>query len=337
MVINYFPTTGGVDIEFLSAASLPATGVENQILVITEETVSEYYLDTNEPVSPAHNAVWFGLSALGTVTLEVDADKNFNCNLVSTKMYDSATDKWMNCAGYIYKDGSWVQFSLGLPTKNTLENTSWADIAIISEAGKADTYWSIGDEKIVIVDGVERSVRIVGFDHFKDEETWTKKGIVFEFTKPLDKTYAFNTKINGGAEWGNATLKDELNDDFFLTLPFDLQTVIRGCAIPYCSDSTTAAYYTVSKVFILSCEEYGLGTYSIYSAEADATETLAYYAAGNDGPWDYLQNDYVSLATRSRYKVDSYNTILTLDSELRKGYYIDLSTDDFYVAPAFVV
>lgn len=37
----------------------------------------------------------------------------------------------------------------GLPPKDTLENTSWADIAKVAKAGKAAEYWAVGDTKTI--------------------------------------------------------------------------------------------------------------------------------------------------------------------------------------------
>lgn len=70
------------------------------------------------------------------------------------------------------------------PTIGTLDETSWADIATVSAAGTAESYWSVGDCKGVKLSGTVGTlslnttlyVYILGFDHNSDLEG---KGISF--------------------------------------------------------------------------------------------------------------------------------------------------------------
>ena len=60
-----------------------------------------------------------------------------------------------------------------MPAKTTLNNTSWADISKVSQAGLAPSYWAVGDRKAVFLTGRAGElylndtyyVYIIGFDH----------------------------------------------------------------------------------------------------------------------------------------------------------------------------
>lgn len=60
-----------------------------------------------------------------------------------------------------------------LPAKTTLNNTSWADISTVAEAGQAANYWSVGDCKAIAISGTVGTlsldknyyVFILGFNH----------------------------------------------------------------------------------------------------------------------------------------------------------------------------
>lgn len=337
MLINYFPAviSAGGAFTYNYATELPESGEENELIIIVDETPSEYYLDTNEPESPADNAVWFMIGNVGTVSVDVAEEANFAMTLQAAKIYDAATLSWANCSGYIWQDGAWAQFAVGLPPYDTLENTSWSEIRTVSDLGMAEEYWAVGDEKTVMVNGTEMKVRIAGFNHFETNlSTAEKKGIAFEFTTALPDRYAYDA--DGPCSWGDSDIRATLNSTFLATLPEDLQTVIRDAYPFYLSDDLTTMRQTVCKIFILSGEECNINSSYLYAKETAQTEPLAYHAAGNKGGWTLLPEDECVL-TRSFYN----NSVgeLTLffinqDSRVASG----PGTYGFqYVIPAFVV
>ena len=46
-----------------------------------------------------------------------------------------------------------------------LNNNEWEIISMVSASGLASTIWSVGDEKQEVVNGVQRTFRIIGFNH----------------------------------------------------------------------------------------------------------------------------------------------------------------------------
>lgn len=86
-----------------------------------------------------------------------------------------------------------VQF---LPVKQSLNNTSWADIKTVSDADQGANYWAVGDRKAVAIKGTVGTksinstyyVYILGFDHNSVIEG---KGITFG---------GFKTALSGGTD-----------------------------------------------------------------------------------------------------------------------------------------
>lgn len=339
MLINYFPAviSAGGAFTYNYATELPESGKENELIIIVDETPSEYYLDTNEPESPADNAVWFMIGSVPGLSVDMDAGNNFAFTLQAAKIYDAATGEWVNYAGYLYQNGVWVQFANGLPVKDTLENSSWSDIRTVSDLGMAQEYWALGDTKTITVDSQSYTVRIVGFDHYEsDGLTGEKKGIVFEFVEPYDVGVAYD--LDGNPEWGSCDLRNELNTSFPNLLPTDLVANVRPVWPAY-RNSNGNCGYSECKFFIFSYEEATGRTSDIYSCEASQTERLAYYAAGNPGPWTRLVGEYDMAWTRSWYS-GGENYVMLLPQETTNnvaGAYGVVNHAGNYSFPMFVV
>lgn len=62
----------------------------------------------------------------------------------------------------------------------TLENSSWATIKDISKLGRARDFFSLGETKTLLVNGVTHIVKIIGFNQDVDKDG-NKIGITFEF------------------------------------------------------------------------------------------------------------------------------------------------------------
>ncbi len=96
-------------------------------------------------------------------------------------------------------------FAVYEPAITTLDNTSWAKIAELSEAGTAEDYFAIGDTKMIHIEGTvgtldvngDYGVYIIGFDHNKFVEG---KGITFGTFKTAvsnGKDICFDVGISG--------------------------------------------------------------------------------------------------------------------------------------------
>jgi len=114
-----------------------------------------------------------------------------------------------------------------LPTKDTLENTSWTDIATVSVAGMAADYWEVGDQKTISIGSETYAVEIVGFGHDDLVDGSGKAGITFGLVDCLNTTYQMNSTNTNAGGWGGCALRGTLQTTIFGQLPEDLQSVIQ--------------------------------------------------------------------------------------------------------------
>ena len=214
----------------------------------------------------------------------------------------------------------------------SLEDYTWAEISAFSTSGTAADHLTIGDTKTVVVDGVSRLVRLIGFDHFETEPYESYAGTVFEFVEPLDELYAFDT--SGTTDWTSSSLRTTLNDTFFPTLPEDLQDVIVPVYPWAVRDGSGVA--AQCKVFILSVLEYGKDSDSIYDTERNHCTAVAYYADGGTPPWMALTGDEDTIMTRSAVNTEDWAAVTTYDNTNRAVQW-SVSYTSSYVCPCFCV
>ena len=152
----------------------------------------------------------------------------------------------------------------GLP----LSSYSWSDIKAISEAGKGDEYFDVGD-----VFQVSSSMSVVIIDFGKDTISGTsqKAGITFAITTLYNNlsSYKMNSASQSNAGgWRDSELRDTLNNDIFTTLPIELQTAIKSVDKKCDTGNGTSAIVNSSdKLWLFSTEELGLGSDATMSGQ----------------------------------------------------------------------
>lgn len=165
---------------------------------------------------------------------------------------------------------------------DTLNDTTWDNIAIVSKLGKAQDYWKVGDTKTVAVNGVNYQFQIIGFDHddlTTKDGTRTKAGITFQMVDCLNTTYSMNgsnTNVNG---WRGSTMRTSTMATLLNQLSSDLKSVLKFVNKVTSKGNNQSGLETTSdKLFLLSeIEVFGATQYS-YAGEGKQYE---YYTAGN--------------------------------------------------------
>lgn len=213
----------------------------------------------------------------------------------------------------------------GLPAKGKpLNDYTWDEISLISQAGKAAEYWSVGDRKAVALKGSVGGFLtlngtyycyILGFDHNSSVEGANKIHFQFGFdslsggthiafvdSKFHSTIYASNanglsmykTSSNTGG-WVSSILRTAICPAFKATMPTDLQAVLRKVT-KYSdnkggkTDTASNVTSTEDEIFIPSEFEYfGTRKYA-NSAEQNYQKRYAYYAAGNSSVFKYHSN-----------------------------------------------
>ena len=165
---------------------------------------------------------------------------------------------------------------------DTLNDTTWDNIAIVSKLGKAQDYWKVGDTKTVAVNGVNYQFQIIGFDHdtlTTADGSRTKAGITFQLVDCLNTTYSMNgsnTNVNG---WRGSTMRTSTMATLLNQLSSDLKSVLKFVNKVTSKGNNQSGLETTSdKLFLLSeIEVFGATQYS-YAGEGKQYE---YYTAGN--------------------------------------------------------
>lgn len=200
-----------------------------------------------------------------------------------------------------------------LPAVGTaLNDISWADIKRISDAGKASSYFAVGDRKAVTLSGTVGSLSlsgtyycyIIGIDHNSGKEGTNRIHFQFGYSAAsggvhlafIDSGYG-NSKTSGAwfnmnnansnsGGWKSSLMKTVICPAFKSAMPSDLQAVLK--ATTKYSDNTgggsdTASYVTATseEVFLLAeFEVFGTRSYA-NSAEQNYQAQYAWYSAGN--------------------------------------------------------
>lgn len=202
---------------------------------------------------------------------------------------------------------------------STLNSNSWATIKAVSDAGKGDNYWDVGDTKIITINGTVQgftfsnlyiSVFILGFNH---NSSWDGSNrIHFQIGKISNKLvglcdsnygsyvssgFCMNTSRTNSGGWSNSHMRKTVlgnsgtpssppANSLLAALPADLRAVMKS--VHKYTDNTgggsdTASYVTATTdyLFLLAEFEYhGKRTYA-NSAEQNYQKQYDYYKAGN--------------------------------------------------------
>jgi uncharacterized repeat protein (TIGR02543 family) len=127
----------------------------------------------------------------------------------------------------------------GVPASGfALEEYSWDMIKRVADVGLASSYWSVGDEKAVTIDGVVYTLQIYDFNHDELTSGSGNAGITFGLKEVMPKRVMNATAINTGG-WAESDMRAYLNgvttdnqasdyssSSLYSSLPDDLQSVI---------------------------------------------------------------------------------------------------------------
>lgn len=272
----------GVSLDVITAASLPASVVENQIVVITSTTPNTIYVDTNEPTNLASGDLWV-VVAEGDYGINFTEDAPyFSTKFSAAKQYNGSS--WAGLDGYVGVSGVWQQFARSIPAIGTpLEQWTWEQIVILANSGEDVTqYFAVGDQKnLELTTGEVVPVVIGDFNH----NTITNSGgakapIAFTFKNCLNTTYAMNDSYTNAGGWNGSKMRTTHMANIFNTFPAELRA--EG-AVKYVDVVATAGSQSTSLVTssdrlrLHSITELGL-TYTYAGTEGTK---YAYYASGN--------------------------------------------------------
>ena len=168
-----------------------------------------------------------------------------------------------------------------------LEAYSWAEIAAISEASEAINYFSVGDEKSVIINEYSYydeyykktvthpettyTLQIIGFNHDDLTNGSGKAGITFGLKEVMTTGYGMTTTNNNIGGWENSVMRSYLRDKVFPNLPQDLQDIIKTVnKKTSAGDKSTEIVTSEDKLFLFS--EIEVFNSNIHSANGEGEQ-----------------------------------------------------------------
>ena len=242
----------------------------------------------------------------------------------------------------------------------TLNSNSWATIKAVSDAGKGDNYWDVGDTKTITINGTVQgftfsnlsiAVFILGFNHNSSREGTNR--IHFQIGKISNKLvglcdnqygsyvssgFCMNTSRTNSGGWNGSYMRKTVlgnsgtpssppANSLLAAMPADLRAVMKS--VSKYSDNTgggsdNAGYVTATTdwLFLLAEFEYhGKRSYA-NSAEQNYQKQYDYYKAGNSKV--HCRHDNTGSAvyawTRSAFSGDS-NDFCRVNTDGTPDYY----------------
>lgn len=201
----------------------------------------------------------------------------------------------------------------GFPAKGGILNDyTWEEISLVSRAGLASEYWSVGDRKGVTINGTVGSLSlngtyycyIIGFNHngalegdnlthFQFGCSALSGGVSTAFVdsgyntmKTSSKWFIMSSAFVNAGGWHNSSMRRTICPAFKNALSDDLQTVIK--TVTKYSDNQGGGSNAASDVSTTKDEIFLLAEYEVFgnrvkanSAEQNYQQQYEWYADGN--------------------------------------------------------
>lgn len=180
-------------------------------------------------------------------------------------------------------DGStpWKTLPVFVTTSFNFEKASWADIAAISESGRAAAYFGVGEEKTIeLTTGEKVTLVILGFNH-DDLTGGGKAGMTIGMKNLLATRYTMNPSSTNAGGWDQSKMRTETMQTLLAQLPSDLRNSIKQVNKKATAGNASTTITTSSdKLFLFSEVEIDGTTTAGY---ADEGEQYEYWKTIKDG------------------------------------------------------
>lgn len=182
----------------------------------------------------------------------------------------------------------------------TFANSSWAEMAELSESGKAQTFFNVGDEKTIeLTTGEEITLVVLGFDHDDLSDGSGKAGMTIGMKNLLATTYQMNATATNAGGWDESEMRTSIMATLFSQLPSDLQSVIKQVdKKAMAGNQSTSITTSADKLWLLALTEITGRTTDGYGGEGEryeywktvkvgtvAADRVKYLSNGNGEAW----------------------------------------------------
>ena len=181
-------------------------------------------------------------------------------------------------------DGSTHWFDLdtfAIKPKPTFADSDWATIAKLSESDRAQSFFSVGDEKTIeLSTGEQVTLVILGFNH-DDLTSGGKAGMSIGMKNLLATTYRMNASGTNAGGWDESGMRTSTMATLLSQLPSDLQGVIKQVNKKATAGGASTSITTSADKLWLFAEVEIDGTTS--AGYADEGEQYEYWKTVKDG------------------------------------------------------
>lgn len=206
---------------------------------------------------------------------------------------------------------------LMLSSVKSFAETSWSDIAKLSESGYAASVFKVGDEKqITLTTGETVTMVILGFDHDDLASGGGKAGITLGTKNSLATSYAMNSSSTNSGGWKASKMRTDTMSMLYGYLPADVKSLVKKVTKKTALyESSGALDSTTDKLFLFSLEEV-MGT-NMYSSTFQRSFT------GEGSQYAYFQNATIpkpTSGTGSFSTLSGTGCFYTTDTSVASGY-----------------
>lgn len=263
----------GSVIDVITAAELPATVTDGEIVVITGTTAENIFFSYATPNNPTSGDIWIHTVDNGGYSLAVGSS---TVAPGATMQYTGS--EWEYRDAYIGVDGTWKMFS----TLSPLSTLTWEQIIAIANSGEdCSNFFAVGDTHDLLLTTGELITAVIGdFNHNTITGTATTAAIAFTFQDCLSTTYAMNSGNTNSGGWNGSQMRTSRMPAILNTFPAELTAdgAMKHVDVVATAGSADTSLVTSSdRLRLHSIMELGV---SYGYAGVEGTE-YAYYASGN--------------------------------------------------------
>lgn len=170
-------------------------------------------------------------------------------------------------------DGSTHLPDMGL----TVEEYTWEEIKAISEAGKADEYFNLGDIKtMTLTDGNIVKMQIVAFSADEKADGSGSAGITW-ISKEVGIKHRMNSTSTNFNGWAVSEMRDWLQSDFYTTMPSNVLDAIVSVNKTYYDYTTSSTLTIKDNIWIPSYREVFGNSSNIDNYETSGADYTAFF------------------------------------------------------------
>ena len=164
-----------------------------------------------------------------------------------------------------------IDTSKTITVGETLEDTSWENISLLSECNIAEDFFEIGDEKTISLNNIDYTVQIYDFNHDDLSDGSGKAGITFGMKDCYNKKYEMNSSGTNVGGWESSYMRTTvipLIEDY---ISDELKTVLKKVDKKTSEGNESTTINTTEDYLFLFSEVEIFGSIT-YSAEGEGTK-----------------------------------------------------------------